>query len=444
MNELQLHDRLSALAADLAPDADPYAQVDGARALHRRRRRTRIGMAGAAAAVAALVVAVPTAVGSLSAPEQGDVARPTPSADPLRGPAAAVRSAMAWWEADGTVPDPELGRRPCSDVAEVLTVDSRYEIEPRRRPRGSTTTACVWSTDGSGSTPPEARVDLTLSVAPDLDAAALMARLDPDAGCPWTILFRDRSPNVLRVCDADVGQRQWELTVVDDDGTGAWVMTAAVGDDVRAGFDVGARSVAALWGIVPSFVPQPTGEEEEQREASLRRGEAVDEGLRALSARPDPRLSARPDSMECRDGTAALSGPLGPGLTLVTDRPDAGLMHCAWVAEPAGAPVTVSVRFLEGVDGGKLGDVAAGAVMDGDFHGTENASAGCIAVPVTAEGVRSSLAACDLSGRTQLVLGIEDAGGAGVWVLLADVPRDSALDAASALVLVVGAAEQAW
>jgi hypothetical protein len=441
VNELQLHERLSALAADLASDADPYAQADGARALHRRRRRTRIGVAGAAAVVAAIVVGVPTAVGGLSAPDRGDVARPSPSSDPLRGSADAVRSALAWWEADGAVPDPELGRRPCSDAAEVLPVDSGLEMEPSLQPRGSTTTACVWSTDGSGNTPPEARVDLTLSVAPDLDAHPVMAGLDEDAGCPGTILFRDRSPNVLRVCESD-GQQLWELTVVDDDGTGAWVMTAAVGDDVSAGFDVGARSVATLWGIVPTFVPEPSAEE--VQEASRRVNEAVDEGLRALSARPDPRLYARPGSMECRDGTAALSGPLGPELTLVTDRPDAGLMDCAWVAEPAGAPVTVSIRFLEGVDGGKLADVTAGAVMDSDFHGTETVSAGCFSVPVTAEGVGSSLAACDLSGGTQLVLGIEDAGGAGVWVLLADVPPDSPLDAASALVLVVGAAEQAW
>jgi hypothetical protein len=437
VNELQLHERLSALAVDLAPDADPYAQIDGARALHRRRRRTRIGVTGAVAAVAALVIGVPTAVGSLSAPERGDVARPS---EPLGDPAAAVRSALAWWEADGTVPDPELGGRPCSDAAEVLTVDSGSEMEPRLQPRGSTTTACVWSTDGSGNTPPEARVDLTLSVAPDLDAAELMARLDPDAGCPWTILFTDRSPNVLSVCEAD-GQQLWELTVVDEDGTGAWSMTAAVGDELGAGADVGARSVAALWGVVPDFVPEGA---DAQEEASRRLDEAVDEGLRALSGRPDPRLYARPDSMQCRDATAELAGPLGPDVALVTDDPDAGLMDCAWVSEAPGVPVTASIRFLEDVDGGKLHDVTVGSVVDSDFHSTRTASAGCRTTPVSVEGVLSTLAACDLSGGTQLALGIEDAGGAGVWVLRADAPLDSPLDAAAALVVVVGAAEQAW
>jgi hypothetical protein len=273
VNELQLHSRLSDLADDLAPGDDPFELVAGARALHRRRRRTRIGVAGAALAVALVAVGVPTAMGTLSASDRGDVARPSPSSDPPTGEA------------------------------------------------------------------------------------------------------------------------------------------------------------------VPSL---------EDQEASRRRDEAVDEGLRALSARPDPRLYARPDSMECRDGTAALSGPLGPELTLVTDRPDAGLMDCAWVSEAAGVPVTVSIRFLEGVDGGKVGDVAVGAVLDSDFHGTETVSAGCYMVPVTVEGVRSSLAACDYSNRMQLVLGIEDAARAGVWVLQADVPPESPLDAAGALDLVVGAAEQAW
>jgi hypothetical protein len=427
-----LHSRLGALADDLAPDADPYDQVAGARALHRRQRRTRFGMAAAAVAVALVAVGVPTAVGTLSAPGDGEVAGPSTSED-LRGPADAVRAAMAWWEEDGTVPDPARGRS-CS-AAELLAVDSRYE--PRLQPRGSTVTACLWSTDGTGNTPAEARVDLELSAAADLDAAELMAGLDPDAACPWTVLFTDHAPNVLSVCESD-GQRRWELTVVDDDGTGAWVLTAAVGTELDGDFAVGARSVGALWGVVSDLGTTPEGD------AFRRLDQQVVSGLAALAARPDPRLYATPESMACRNAAEALSAPFGPEVTSVTDRTADGLMDCAWATEATGAPVTVSIRFLADVDGGKLDDVTVGAVADGGVQDTTDVSTACAAEPVTTEGVRSTLVACGLSGRTQLALGIEDGAGAGVWVLEADVPAESRLDAAGALGVLLGVAEQAW
>jgi hypothetical protein len=43
VNDLRLHDRLTGLADDLAPDADPWAQASGARALHRRQRYVPAG-----------------------------------------------------------------------------------------------------------------------------------------------------------------------------------------------------------------------------------------------------------------------------------------------------------------------------------------------------------------------------------------------------------------
>ena len=439
MNDL--HSRLTALADDLAPDVDPYDQAASARGLHRRQRRTRLGVAGAALAVALVAVGVPTAVGTLSAPGDGDGARPSES-EPLRGPADAVRAGMAWWEEDGTVPDPEAGTR-CPDAAALLSgMDRRYVFWPSRiNSGGGTLAGCGWSTD-DGSPDAETRIDLLLTAAPDLDADLLTSDLETDAalyGCTSTTLFPDRPLNLLQLCDR-TGQRLWALTVVDEDGTGAWRLTAAVGTDVDAAFRMGASSVSALWGIVSEFDDSPPAPQEEGRELD----EAVLSGLAALATRPDPRLYARPESMACGDAAEALAGPFGPGVTSVTDRTADGLMECAWVSEATGAPVTVSIRFLAGVDGGKLDETALAAVFGGDARGTANAATDCTTASATSEEVRSALVACALSGRSQLGLGIEDAGGAGVWVLQVDVPAESRLDADSALTILVGVAEQAW
>jgi hypothetical protein len=72
-----LSSRLTRLADELTPSADPGVLVRAARTRYRRQRRNRIVLSGVAAAVATVVVGVPTVVGSLSAtPGRGEVARP--------------------------------------------------------------------------------------------------------------------------------------------------------------------------------------------------------------------------------------------------------------------------------------------------------------------------------------------------------------------------------
>jgi hypothetical protein len=435
VNDTELHARMAALADDLAPDADPYTQVAGARALHRRRQRTRLGVAGAAVAVALVAVGVPSVVGSLSAPGDGEVAGPS-DAESLRGPADAVRSALAWWEEDGSVPDPGRGLS-CSGEADLLAVDSRYPIEAVRQPGGSTTTACLWSTDGTGGTPPEQRVDLELGAAADLDAAEFMAGLDPDAGCPWTVLFTDRSPNVLQVCDGD-GQRLWTLVVLDEDSTGAWTVTAAVGEELDAGSSVGARSIGALWGVVSGFddpAPQPDGEPE-ITPVNQEFNEVVD----LLDRREPLALAAGPDRT-CPGGTARLEEALGTGLA-EGPVPTALLPGpvCWWTAPPTPTSeeeladaLSLAVFFEPGAD-----DLSAGA-----WAGPATTES-CLASEIPRGGSDLVVWACPRGGATSLVVTVLDARGTGLWTLAVQTPPESAVDPSVAALALVDVADRLW
>ena len=71
--------RLTPLADELTPSADPIVQVRAARTRYRRQRRNRIvALRASPPRSRPLVVGVPTVVGSLSAaPERGEVARPS-------------------------------------------------------------------------------------------------------------------------------------------------------------------------------------------------------------------------------------------------------------------------------------------------------------------------------------------------------------------------------
>jgi hypothetical protein len=76
VNDLHLSARLRDLADDL-DGPDDEISPESVIALYRRRRRTRAGLIATVAAVVAVVVGVPTAIGSLSS--SGEVAVPTPS-----------------------------------------------------------------------------------------------------------------------------------------------------------------------------------------------------------------------------------------------------------------------------------------------------------------------------------------------------------------------------
>ena len=430
MNDLQLHDRLAELADDLAPDADPWAQADGARALHRRQRRTRIGVAGAAIAVALVAVGVPTAVGTLSAPGGGEVAGPSESPDPLRGPAAAVRAALDGW--DGSGPAPSRGRS-CSFAPEVLTVDSRYEIEPVRQPNGSTATACLWSTDGTGNTPAEARVDLEVSASADLDADQLMELLDADQGCPWTTLFPERTMNVLRVCEAD-GQQRWELIVLDDDGPGGWSVTAAVGEDLDAGFAVGSMSVANLWGLVVAIDDADEPEITPLNDAFNDLVNQYDARSRAVS------MTATAAPMTCPDPPVDLSG--GSGAELTELRAPGGSLTCTWATDVGPA---AGLSFSVGFDAGRS-PVVHRRAEDVSFDAVPGAddAVACFGAVLPSTEPAGGLAACQFPEREEWRLDVADAGGAGMWTITLSAPPGVEVESPIAVMTLIEMADATW
>ena len=420
MNDLQLHHRLDALADELAPDADPYAQAAGARSLHRRQRRTRLTVAGAAVAVALVAVGVPTAVTTLSAPD-GDVAAPSATSEPLRGPANAVRTAMAWWEDDGSVPEPESSA-PCPDAAGLLSdLDGRYAFEAVRTNTGGTLTGCGWSTDPSSATAAEERIDLMLRAAPDLDADLLVSNLEADSvqdGCSSTTLFPGLSPDVLQVCDRGT-QQVWTVTVVDEDGTGAWVVAAAVGTDVDARFTVSASSVAALWGIVsdrPDAEPELQEDELQEDEAAL---EGMAEALRAELRAVDP--VTVPDAsrdVPCPAAAETLSRATG----MYELAPHAGNPQsrtsdgCRWsLAGSSGSPAT------DRLDLELRSDPALGQDELTRGYDARAVRDGCYPTALPGSVSFSALLLCSDQTRTSWTVTMLDGDGTGGWVLTAEV-----------------------
>lgn len=272
MNDL--HSRLSALADDLAPDVDPYDQAAAARGLHRRQRRTRIGVAGAALAVALVAVGVPTAVGTLSAPRGSDGAGPAPTtsvAPPSGGSREDERRVDRWTDVleqreQTQAPLRDLADRlkaslvtggllsgadpaeplPCPDAVQLLGDAVGLPLLPGPGP--TTLDGCSWATpDG---TPEGERVQLALRNDPDLSTDQLVR--DVNAGtnsgeCYPTALPGSTGFSALSLCGTD-GQELWTVTVLDGSGTGAWVLTAAVGSAVPD--DAGVAAILALRDVV--------------------------------------------------------------------------------------------------------------------------------------------------------------------------------------------------
>jgi hypothetical protein len=190
----------------------------------------------------------------------------------------------------------------------------------------------------------------------------------------------------------------------------------------------------------------PDTQQQLEQEASRRLDRAVDQGLAALAGRPDIVLRAPSGGLGCADLGTELAGPFGPTLTPQRTDVTAGTGLCVWEAREFGA--RLSVRLDRDADPRQVHDAMSEAVTERRYDppadGATQVSAGCYSVPVDVEGVLSSLMACDLSGGTQLVFGVGDAAGGGVWVLEADLPADSDLGAPGALQLLVTAADATW
>jgi hypothetical protein len=236
MNDLEhlVSTRLHALAEDIAPDADPYAQADGAQALHRRQRRTRAGLAGVAAGIAAVVIGVPLGIDALSSAPGADAAAPSASEEPAPPTSA-----------EPSLPTGEAEPAPGSTDAEVTALAQRIaELYPDMsavpvvtdpfcpatsaelerygvgdRPTGSLIDGCVWTAgvrNSGGSMPLTGTLQLTSQPA------------FTDIGCPTAAIPGWSSDAWLRGCP--MGQvPAWTLAIPADDGTTTWVITASGG-----------------------------------------------------------------------------------------------------------------------------------------------------------------------------------------------------------------------
>lgn len=439
MNDLQLHRRLSDLADDLSPGDHPYELAAGARSLHRRRRRTRVALGGAAVAVALVAVGVPTIVSTLSAPDRGDVAAPTPSGLPSEGPegaaeelrpwADAVRAAMADRFDDGFIADPE-DAFPCPDVADALSrATGMFTVEPTGiNAGGGTLTGCGWSTDPMASTPAEQRLDLSIRAAFDMTTDDLLRELDDrvaEDDCSWTALGGEFF-DPLMLCDGP--QQMWTLTVLDEDGVGAWVLMAAIGAELPEGPGSAAGTLAELWRGV--------------RQALLAAGSAVSPPNRefiqvsdALSTRRSPVSLEETGDWGCRSATLELPDELGLALMSAPGTLEAqpGQPLCGWAGTGAAATLSLSINYLKGADDAVQSDLLASPSGDS-----------CYASDLTGTPSRTTLQACSMTWGTAWRVVVAESGGNGLWLLEAQVPSGSAPDGPTVVLALVDVADQLW
>jgi hypothetical protein len=236
MNDLEhlVSTRLHALADDITPDADPYAQADGAQTLHRRQRRTRVGLAGVAAGIAAVVIGVPIGIGALSSDPGTDVAAPSASEEPASptaggsplptdAPPTGSYDPMAAEHAERIaelVPGLSLAAPTdgsCPDAAAL----TRYGIDTPATGSLTDAAGCVWSAGVRNSTQ---SMPLTGRIQYSPEGAVLDAVTCPTASVPGA------SPSAeLRGCPVGDFNTAWTLVVPAGDDGGDWVISASGG-----------------------------------------------------------------------------------------------------------------------------------------------------------------------------------------------------------------------
>jgi hypothetical protein len=445
VNELQLHSRLGDPADDLAPGGDPYGMVAGARALHRRRRRTRIGVAGAALAVAIVAVGVPTVVGTVSTPDRGDVAVPGPTlptptlpfegppgaADELAPRAEAVAAGLARAGLD-EVPDPEQAQ-PCPDAAEALSAATGMVgfHDGGINAGGGTLTGCRWSDDTTGSEPAEQRLDLSLRADWEATTDGVLRSLDEAVAenrCSWTTLPGIDRFVPLSVCEG--GQTTWNVTILDEDGEGAWVVSSAVGTELPEQFGLGSSTVVALWDAVSTVLP-----DDDRQISPVNR--AFNDVVNGFDARSRPvRLSAPSRPMSCPELPTALADVTGTEPVWIQG-PGSSLT-CTW---DSGSGSSLSMGFVEGATPRVYRD--APDVTFEDVPGSDSAGT-CLGVVLPSTEPAAGLAACGLTDHEQWRLDIADAGGRGVWTIGLRLPTAGRSDSADAVRALVELADARW
>lgn len=256
MNDLEttaLSARLHTLADELTPGTDPVAQVRAARSRHRRQRRNRVALSGLVVAVAALVVAVPAAIGTLSAtPERGEVAGPSLiSPEKTPGPpldAEDAGKASRWDDVLAERDERDERLRPFAErLAAALSaratrlsligppVDDRCPDwaaalpgalgVPVEGPDGALPSGCRWS--GGNDVVVEVAFVAGSTTREELGA-------DASAEANGDFCYVHAMPNAgqltpLLLCEKD-DALEWRLQSLDDNGAGVWRLTVTLAD----------------------------------------------------------------------------------------------------------------------------------------------------------------------------------------------------------------------
>jgi hypothetical protein len=239
-----LTSRLTRLADELTPSADPAGQVRAARLRYRRQRRNRLVLSGVAAAVAAAVVGIPTVVGSLSAtPERGEVARPSGTTEtPEKTPAAPptgedARKASRWEEHLDQQAERETRLQPELERAAAVFALRSTPLSLTGPPQegGCPDWAPVPTTDGglpTGCRSSGADMAVDVAFVPGTTPEELGADASAEAardGCSIRAM-----PNVSRLaplllCEEE-GVTSWRLRTVDASGAGVWRLDVTLTD----------------------------------------------------------------------------------------------------------------------------------------------------------------------------------------------------------------------
>ncbi len=305
-------------------------------------------MAGAAVAVALVAVGVPTAVGSLSAHDRPDVAAPTstPAAIPSGLPSedAGLRRIAPDLAADldeaGPVaaPDASLDYR-CPDVAPLLSEWTGLPIaeDGSGTTQYLTTDGCRWTTDSGPLALPKVMVRLVLSNDPRATAASVVLGMESapaGSGCRWTSLPVGTASGALQQCSAGGTSTGWTVTMLDADGTGAWILEAGVGSAVPERYDIALSAMVALWRVVHSGLqdgPSATSD------SGIAAAEEMAE--RVAEAAPNLSLASPSDGATCPEAPdlARFGIELRSGGTVTAE---AG---CVWSAVSGRVPGTTPV-----------------------------------------------------------------------------------------------------
>jgi hypothetical protein len=346
---------------------------------------------------------------------------------------------------DGSVADVSEDL-PCPDamsrisMATGLTIHGQLgDAVPRVR------SGCLWSTSPDPRNPSGSsndRLDALLRAEPRTTAEDVVSRLTADVedrDCRWTGELDSGSFAGLQEC-AGATQDTWTLTVVDTDGTGAWQLSMAVGNEMPERFGVVSGTLAGLLTAVHEVraVGDVDGEPADDPISPLNR--SFNDVVNGFDARSRAvRLSAPSTPMSCPELPAGLADRTNGEPPEV--RGPRGSLTCTWSGDAGpSAGLSYSVGFVAG----EARVFHSERDVDLDFADGGGDIGACFGVVLPGTDPAGGLAACQLTDREEWRLDLADAGGEGTWVVTLDLPVNAGIDSAETVRALIDLADARW